>query len=96
MHPGFLWGFNVMGLWKDGTTVTTVYAKEVHVVDRGTSKDANTVVVDGSKGHTYTLILQEDQDGHKVAVSCSCPGFRFKRDSCKHIRQYNNEHDPYV
>ena len=86
VHAGFPWGFDARKLWEDGPKVTAVYAKEVHMVDRGTTGNVNTVVVKGSSGTPYTLQLDPTT---KRAATCTCPGFRYKRTTCKHIEKYN-------
>lgn len=81
------WGFKIAGKWENVGKFVTIYAREVHNIARGNPpKDLRTVVVPGSKSNQYTLELNE----YGEALTCTCMGFRFNRQECKHIRQYNN------
>ena len=44
---------------------------------KAAAPEANTVVVEGSKGAKYTVNLEEK--------TCTCPGYTF-RGTCKHVR----------
>lgn len=81
----FEWGFDVSEKWADGDSANEVdylYAVEVHQVGYKTEKKANSVIVPGSRANQYTVIINDDN----VVKSCSCPGFRFQRKNCKHMR----------
>jgi len=83
-RPSFPWKFNVKGLWAVGDNadnVVELYAANVHVVDVNTNKSANTVLIQGSKSNVYTVVLND----LGVPESCTCPVYRFRRKTCKHM-----------
>jgi len=53
------------------------YRKFVKIGERPEEFSKNVIVVNGSKGNTYTI-----EDG-----KCSCPGFTFRGD-CKHVKEH--------
>lgn len=81
----FEWGFDVSEKWADGDAANDVeylYAVEVHQIGYKTDKRANSVIVPGSRANQYTIIINNDN----VVKSCTCPGHRFQRKTCKHMR----------
>ena len=70
----------VAGKWievPDGTTLEDVYKYVNHVKPTGTST-VDSWEVEGSRGNTYTIRRLESGE-----LSCSCPGFGWRR-KCKH------------
>ena len=85
-YTAYPWGFSVENKWSkggDANEVRFLYADEVQSIRAGTSKEVNTVVVQGSKNNQYTVILSDAGD----PTSCTCPAFRFRQMTCKHMRQ---------
>jgi len=81
----FEWGFDVSEKWADGDSADDVdflYAVEVHQIGFKTDKRANSVIVPGSRANQYTVVINDNDE----VKSCSCPGFRFQRKNCKHMR----------
>ena len=81
------WCFDVYDKWTKGTDAETVSrlsvaANDVKIINTNTSKKAKTVTVQGSGSNVHTVTLDEND----TPVSCSCPGYRFKRAPCKHMR----------
>lgn len=85
MLADYEWGFDVSEKWSDGDAANDVeylYAIEVHQVGFKTDARANSVIVPGSRANQYTIIINSDN----VVKSCTCPGHRFQRKTCKHMR----------